>query len=69
LNGIVVTMIIFLLVIAVLVIVFPPLGLVVAGVWLYWRGTKMEKLHEEPITTVQQVRMNEYDYRVLEEMK
>jgi len=58
-----------LIVIAVLVIVFPPLGLVVAGVWIYWRGTKMEKPHEEPIVTVQQVRMNEYDYRVLEEMK
>ena len=62
-------MIIFLLVIVVLVIVLPPVGLVVAGVWIYWRGTKMEKHHEEPIVTVQQVRMNEYDYRVLEEMK
>ena len=62
-------MIFFLIVIAVLLIVFPPLGLVVVGVWLYLRGTKMEKPHEEPIVTVQQVRMNEYDYRVLEEMK
>jgi len=48
-------MLFFLIVIAVLVIVFPPLGLVVAGVWLYWRGTKMEKHHEKPIVTVQQV--------------
>ena len=62
-------MLFFLIVIAILVIVFPPLGLVVAGVWIYWRGTKMEKHHEEPIVTMQQVRMNEYDYRVLEEMK
>ena len=62
-------MLFFLIVIAVLVIVFPPVGLVVAGVWLYWRGTKMEKQHEEHIVTVQPVRMNEYDYRVLEEMK
>jgi len=62
-------MLFFLIIIAVLVIVFPPVGLLTLGVWLYWRGTKMEKHHEEPIATVQQVRMNEYDYRVLEEMK
>ena len=55
--------------IAALVIIFSPAGLILAGIFLYRHGTKMEKQHEEPIVAVRQTRMNEYDHRVLEEMK
>jgi len=58
----------FLMVIIVLVIVIPPAGLVAAGVFLYWVGKQWEKENKES-ESVREVRINEYDYEVLEEMK
>jgi len=58
----------FLMVIVVLVIVIPPAGLVVAGVFLYWVGKQWEKENKES-ENVREIRINEYNHEVLEEMK
>ena len=58
----------FLMVIVVLVFVIPPAGLVAAGVFLYWIGKQWEKQNRES-EVEHEVRINEYDYRILEEMK
>jgi len=58
----------FLMVIVVLVIVIPPAGLVAVGVFLYWIGKQWEKQNRES-ETVREIRINEYNYEVLEEMK
>jgi len=58
----------FLMVIVVLVIVIPPAGLVAAGIFLYWVGKQWEKQQKES-EVKHEVRINEYDYEVLEEMK
>ena len=58
----------FLMGIIVLVIVIPPAGLVAAGVFLYWVGKQWEKQNKES-EAKHEVRINEYDYRILEEMK
>jgi len=55
-------------VIIVLLFVIPPAGLVAAGVFLYWVGKQWEKENKES-ESVKEVRINEYDYRILEEMK
>jgi len=61
-------MMLFILIIIVLVIVIPPAGLVAAGVFLYWVGKQWEKQNRESEVKYE-VRINEYDYRILEEMK
>jgi len=61
-------MMLFILIIIVLVIVIPPAGLVAAGVFLYWVGKQWEKQQKES-EVKREVRINEYDYEILEEMK
>ena len=61
-------MLFFLMVIVVFVIVIPPVGLLAAGVFLYWVGKQWEKQQNESELN-HEVRINEYDYRILEEMK
>jgi len=61
-------MMLFILIIIVLVIVIPPVGLLAAGVFLYWVGKQWEKQQNES-EVKHEVRINEYDYRILEEMK
>ena len=58
----------FLMIIVVLVIVIPPAGLLAAGVFLYWVGKQWEKQNRES-ENIKELRINEYDYEVLEEMK
>ena len=59
----------FLMVIVVLVVVIPPAGLLAAGVFLYWVGKQWEKQQNKESEVKHEVRINEYDYEVLEEMK
>jgi len=54
--------------ITVLVIVIPPAGLVAAGIFLYWVGKQWEKQNRES-EIKPEVRINEYNYEILEEMK
>jgi len=61
-------MLFVLMVIVVLVIVIPPAGLFALGIFLFWLGSKMEKQQKES-EVKHEVRINEYDYRILEEMK
>jgi len=55
-------------IIVILVILIPPAGLVAAGVFLYWVGKQWEKQQKES-EVKHEVRINEYDYEVLEKMK
>ena len=48
--------------------VFPPAGLLAGGIWLYCLGCKMEKQQKESQLS-DEIKINEYDYEVLEEMK
>jgi len=61
-------MLFLLMIIAVLVIVIPPAGLVAAGIFLYWVGKQWEKQNRES-EVKHEVRINEYNYEILEEMK
>ena len=67
-DGIVDLMWFFLMVIVVLVVIIPPAGLFALGIFLYWLGSKMEKQQKES-EVKNEVRINEYDYDVLEEMR
>ena len=61
-------MLVLLLVIGVLMIVLPPAGLFALGIFLYWLGSKMEE-EQRKSEMKHEVRINEYNYEVLEEMK
>jgi len=60
----------FLVLIIIVLVVFPPMGLLLLGVFLYRLGDKWEKqLNREDIEMVQEVRMDEYNNQTLEQMK
>lgn len=60
----------FLVLIIIVLVVFPLAGLLLAGVFLYGLGNKWEKqLKREDTEIVQETRMNEYDYKILKQMK
>jgi len=62
-------MLLFLILIIILVIVFPPIALILAGIFLYSLGNKMEKEMKKDNEISKETRMNEYDYQTLEQMK
>ena len=59
----------FLVLIIIVLVVFPPAGLLLLGVFFYRLGTRWEKQQKKETEVVQEVRMNEYDYEILEQMK
>jgi len=62
-------MLLFRILIIILVIVFPPIALILAGIFLYSLGNKMEKEMKKDNEISKETRMNEYDYQTLEQMK
>ena len=61
-------MILTLIILCIVTIVFPPAGLLLAGFFIYWLGCKWEKQQKKE-TVMQEVRMDEYNYEILEQMK
>ena len=60
----------FLILIIIVLVVFPPMGLLLLGVFLYRLGDKWEKQqNREETETVREVKINEYDKEILEKMK
>jgi len=62
-------MIFLLFLIIILVIVIPPAGLILAGIFLYSLGSKMEKEQKKDIKITRRIKMNEYSNQILEQMK
>jgi len=48
--------------------VFPPAGLLLAGIFLYGLGNRWEKQQKKE-TVMQKVRMDEYDYQIIAKLK
>jgi len=61
-------MILILLILGIVMVVFPPAGLLLLGVFFYRLGTRWEKQQKKE-TVVQEVRMDEYNNQTLEQMK
>jgi len=60
----------FLVLIIIVLVVFPPAGLLLAGVFLYCLGNRWEKqLNREDKEMVKEVRIDEYNNQTLELMK
>ncbi len=59
----------FLVLIIIVLVVFPPAGLLLAGIFLYLLGEKMEKEQKKNNEIVKEIRMDEYNFQTLEQMK
>ena len=62
-------MILILIILGIVIVVFPPIALILAGILLYSLGNKMEKEMKLDNEITKETRMDEYDYQTLEQMK